>query len=67
MGAVEMSTPADATSWWQKSHLVRLNFCILSLVLFCMTSPPTDPLSSVCHLANTWPSQRPPTATTEAS
>lgn len=27
--------PADKRPWYQKSYLLRLNLCILSLVLFC--------------------------------
>ncbi|KAH6695147.1 sugar transporter [Plectosphaerella plurivora] len=34
MGAVETTTSADATPWWKKSHMVRLNYSIISLVLF---------------------------------
>lgn len=27
--------PNDNIPWWKKGHLIRLNFSILSLVLFC--------------------------------
>lgn len=26
--------PDDGTPWWKKGHLVKLNFCIVSLMLF---------------------------------
>ena len=27
--------PTDKRPWYRKSHLLKLNLCILSLVLFC--------------------------------
>lgn len=27
--------PSDGRPWYTKGHLLKLNFCILSLVLFC--------------------------------
>jgi hypothetical protein len=27
--------PKDAGAWYTKRHLLKLNFCILSLVMFC--------------------------------
>lgn len=30
--------PRDDVAWYRKPHLLRLNFSILSLVLFCMST-----------------------------
>ena len=30
--------PQDAQPWYKQSHLLKLNFCIISLVMYCKSS-----------------------------
>ena len=35
--------PKDAGPWYSQRHLLKLNFCIFSLVMFCRFDTPQTP------------------------
>lgn len=50
------NVPRDDKPWWKQSHLLRLNWHIISLVMFCKLVPvlalPNIPKDQVEHVAD---------------